>query len=110
MVMAANESESDALGLVVRDISPDLRKRLGLDADVQGVLVTDVEPDSPAEKAGLLHGDIIMEVDREAVSDASEYEAIVSENATPGKTILVRHKRGNNPPNITVVKIPEEQK
>ncbi len=107
--VAAAEPKSDELGLQVRDISPDLRKRLGLDADVEGVLITDVEPDSAAEEANLLHGDIIMEVGREPVANTNEFQAAVREKAQPGKSLLIRYKRGNNEPSITVVKVPEDK-
>jgi len=108
IAMAADEPDSDDLGLIVREISPDLRRRLGLTEDIQGVLVTDVAPDSPAEEANLLHGDIVMEVGREPVSSVAEYREAVEKSAKPGKSVLVRYKRGNNDPNITVLKIDEE--
>jgi len=109
VAMAGAERESDKLGLTVRDISADLRRRLGLDEAVQGVLVTDVEPGSPAEEANLLHGDIILEVARQVVPDTGAFREVVQEKAEPGASLLVRYKRGGNDPTITVVKVPEEQ-
>ena len=65
-------------GIAVDDLSPELRQRLQVPARVAGVVVTDVDPGSPAATDGLQPGDVITEVDRQAVRSASEFERLCS--------------------------------
>jgi serine protease Do len=60
--------------------------------DTEGVLITTVEPGSPAEEAGLRRGDVILEVNQEAVSDVGEF-ATALKGSEKGALLLVR--RGN---------------
>ncbi len=55
------------LGVQTTELTPDLRRHFGVSAEA-GVLVGHVEPDSPADKAGLEVGDILVEVDGEPVA------------------------------------------
>ncbi|HEY7154751.1 MAG TPA: PDZ domain-containing protein [Gemmataceae bacterium] len=55
----------------VEDLGNRARKRLKL-KDTEGVIVVEVMPDSPAEDAGLRHGDIITHVNGKAVEDEEE--------------------------------------
>ncbi|MEO1958361.1 MAG: DegQ family serine endoprotease [Nautiliaceae bacterium] len=57
------------LGVYITNIDPDKAKLYGID---HGVLITKVEPNSAASKAGLKPGDIIVAVDGEKVQNASE--------------------------------------
>ena len=51
-------------GITLGALTPDVARRLRLPADTEGVLITDVEQGSPAFRAGLLRGDIILQVNR----------------------------------------------
>jgi serine protease Do len=59
-------------GLSVQEITPELRKHLEIQTE-QGVVVTGVSPDGPAADAGLRRGDVIVEVNRQEVSDMDAY-------------------------------------
>jgi S1-C subfamily serine protease len=55
-------------------------------AQVSGAVVEDVQADSPAEKAGLKQGDVIVEFDGEHVRSARQFTRLVQETA-PGRTV-----------------------
>jgi serine protease Do len=58
------------LGVGAQDVTPTLAESLGL-KDRRGALVADVQPGSPAAKAGLRNGDVITQVNGEPVEDAN---------------------------------------
>ncbi len=59
------------LGILIQDLTPAIADALELDVE-QGAVVTQVEPDSPAERAGLEPGDVIIEIDGAAVEGSSD--------------------------------------
>ncbi len=59
------------LGLTIQDLTPELCEQFGYKMG-QGVLVSEVEPDSPAERVGIKAGYLIEEVNRVPVSKVSE--------------------------------------
>jgi serine protease Do len=63
-------------GLRLQDLTPQIARQLGVDAD-RGAVVADVEPGSPAQRASLRRGDVILEVDREPVASAEEAKRAV---------------------------------
>ena len=65
---ASVEKPDSEWGFEVEALTSDLVARLDLDEDISGVLVSDVTPDSGAARAGLRHGDIILEVNRVEVA------------------------------------------
>ncbi|MGK0673274.1 MAG: Do family serine endopeptidase [Halothiobacillaceae bacterium] len=64
------------LGVQVQDMDRDLAAAFGLDRPV-GALVVRVLPDTPAEFAGLMPGDVVLEVNGEPLSDASSLPMLV---------------------------------
>jgi serine protease Do len=64
-------------GLTVDTLTPQLARRLGISERISGVVITDVGPGSPAERAGLARGDVIEELDRKPVSSLREFEQVV---------------------------------
>jgi len=80
-------------GLSVQGLTPDLRQQLQLPEGTQGVVITDVDPDSAASAAGLQQGDIIVQVDRKPVNAVSEFNAAVRAGASRESTLLLV-KRG----------------
>lgn len=75
-------------GVAVTDLDGAARRQLELPKSVNGALVTAVEPDSPAAKAGLREGDVILEIDREEVTSAAD--AVKLADRSEGDQILLR--------------------
>ncbi|HVK88349.1 MAG TPA: PDZ domain-containing protein [Kofleriaceae bacterium] len=71
-------SSKGRLGVGVIQISPELRSHLGAPAD-RGVLVDMVKADSPAAKAGVRVGDVMVEVDGEAATSAMDMLSAMSD-------------------------------
>lgn len=64
-------SAATAFGMRVQDLSASQRERLGV-TERYGVLVLQVDPDGPAAEAGLRHGDVLIELDREPIEDVAD--------------------------------------
>ncbi|HKI48027.1 MAG TPA: DegQ family serine endoprotease [Desulfobacteria bacterium] len=75
------------LGVMIQKITPDLAESFNLDR-TEGALVGDVIPNSPAEKAGIKRGDVIVTFDNEEVKTMEALPKIVG-STTPGKAVKV---------------------
>ena len=81
-----------SIGVSVRDVRP---AEAGGEKPSEGVLIDEVRPGSPAEKAGIRGGDIVVEFDGERVRSARQFARIVQETPA-GRTVkatLVRDGR-----------------
>ncbi len=77
------------LGLSLQELNPDLAEKFGYQGQ-SGVLVTDVEPGSAAERAGLKRGDLIQEVNRKEVKTPAEIRKAIEKNQRSSLLLLVR--------------------
>jgi serine protease Do len=88
------------LGVAIQPVTPELAKSFGVEGE-NGALVADVTKDSPADKAGLKSGDIIMEFDGKQIHEMNSLPRYVA--ATPvGKTVKLKLLRNGKPENVTV--------
>ena len=93
---AAGEHGKARWGLNLADLTPDVRNELQAQKSVQGAIVEDVQPGSPADNAGLQRGDVIMEVNRHAVKSAAEVgEALSSVPSGQDALVLVWSNGGS---------------
>jgi len=76
------------LGVMIQEITPELAKSFGLKEDQEGVLVGDVLAGSPAEKAGLKRGDVIISLDGKNVNKVSKLPGMVA-TSQPGKVLKI---------------------
>ncbi len=68
--------ENNPLGLMVKNITPELARHFHL-RDTKGVLVDGVEQGSAAADAGIQPGDIVMEIDNQAINTVKEFQTAV---------------------------------
>jgi serine protease Do len=72
------------LGIMIQDITPELAKSFGIKNE-KGVLISDVVKNSPAEKAGLMRGDVIVRFNGKEIETAHKLSQLAA--ATPPDTL-----------------------
>lgn len=70
-------------------------RQSGRSKSSSGVVVTDIEPESQAERAGLQKGDVIREINRKPVKDVKDFERLASQLSSRS-SVLILVNRGNN--------------
>jgi serine protease Do len=93
-LLATGRVARGRLGVLIQGMDEDLAKALGIDQP-RGALVGRVEPGSPADKAGIKNGDIIVEVDGHEVPKSEDLPRIVAAHrpGTQVKLVVVRDRQ-----------------
>ena len=95
-----------ALGLSMAPLTPELARTNRLPATARGVIVTAVDAASDAAEQGLQRGDLIMSVNRQAVTTPAQVMAAVAAARRAGRTsVLLLVKRGPGPEAFVAVQI-----
>ncbi len=84
------------LGLDLQPLTPELRHRLAPPHSVNGVVVTDVRPASPAATLGLEPGDIIVSVNRKSVRSPAEASRRIETAVAQGQVLLLVNRHGGS--------------
>ena len=79
-------------GIGVETLDLDTARRLGLRAGTQGAVVVNVEPGSVGDQAGLQEGDVILEVNRQSIRTAAEYDAAMRKAGSSAAVLFVNSK------------------
>ncbi len=87
------------LGIEIQTISPALAESFGL-AETRGVIIAGVMPKGPADTAGLKTGDIILQINGQAITDGTDALNHIAQTA-PGNEILLGGVRQGQPLTIT---------
>ena len=91
-------STIEQLGLTLQKVSEQLREKYGLGDNVKGVVITKVTPNSPAAEKQLQAGDIILEVDQQAVTSPQEVTDLVGKlQAQKKRSVLLFVERQGDP-------------
>ncbi|MCL5063107.1 MAG: DegQ family serine endoprotease [Nitrospiraceae bacterium] len=99
-IVSPAQFENSLRGVSVQEVTDEILQKLGITKKIKGVLVNNIEEDSPA--LGILaKGDIIMEVGRKPVADVKEYNDVVSK-IEKGQNIILAIMRGGVPQVLTV--------
>jgi serine protease Do len=88
------------MGVNIQDVTPTLAEKFGV-KEHDGAIVSEVTPNSPAAKAGLKDGDVIVEFDGKPVRDSRHLKLQVAETA-PGKDVPVKVDRDGSEKELTV--------
>ncbi len=93
VVASAEQPSQDVntpkLGVMLAKLTPETRSSLNLPEDAKGVVVTDVQPGSPAAEKGLQPGDLIVQADHKQVSDPSMVASAVRDAAKRGDEAIL---------------------
>ncbi len=86
---AKTDGVSSDFGMTIQEITPDMAHQLGIKKS-SGVLIADIEPGSPADKAGLQRQDIILEINKQKITSIGDYhKAMESLTSTDGAILYV---------------------
>ena len=89
-----NGSEAQ-LGMILQPLNDRIRRQLGVDADVRGVVIVGVDPNSSAAEKGLQRRDIIVSVNRVRVTTVEEVAAAIDTARRAGRSsVLMLVSRG----------------
>jgi serine protease Do len=83
-----DELEIPALGLEVETVSTLLREQFQLEESAEGVLITQVDPEGNGAEKGLTPGDLIVEVDQEAVSSPIDVAERIEKAQEGGRRVV----------------------
>lgn len=81
------------LGVVIQNLTPELKESFGLEEN-KGVLISDVIEGSPAEKAGLKRGDVVIQFNGKEVKEISEFRNMVALTPPGTKAKIVVKRNG----------------
>jgi serine protease Do len=96
------------IGVTIQELTPELSQKFGL-KKANGALVSDVAKDSPAAKAGIMRGDIILEFNGKGVKDVSTLRNMVAQSKA-GSEISVKILRSGKEYTVkmVIVELPRE--
>jgi serine protease Do len=90
-------------GIAVENLTPSIRDQLGLPANAMGVVIAQVDPNSPAAQFGIQEGDVIESINRQPVRNVSDFNRLAAQ--AKGQILLRINRQGNG---VFVVISPDE--
>ncbi len=89
VVIETDDDGGGWLGIGIQELDSKIRGKLDIDSDVEGILITEIYDDSPAEEAGLEKHDILVSVNGEKGKDLSDFVKLIRANA-PGADVEIQ--------------------
>ncbi len=82
---------SEKLGIEGQDLTPEVARKIGAQT-TKGVVIAKVKPGSPADKAGLRRGDVIIEANQKAVENVGDLTAALKQKKNQGTLFLIERR------------------
>jgi serine protease Do len=96
------------LGIGIQDVTPELASSLDL-GETTGALVANISPESPAERAGVERGDVIVEFEGKPITESHQLPALVAESRIGSKAHLIVLRNGAKKTlDVTIANLPAE--
>ena len=97
-IQAQSTTVPARLGMALGELDDQNRRELGLNSDVEGVLVTDIQPGGPAASRGVRRGDVIVMVNMQRVSVPEEVTKVVAKAVSQhsDNVVLLVHRQGQD--------------
>lgn len=76
-IIDSGEVKRGQIGVGIQELTVDMAIALDLDNGQQGVLINNVSEDTPAEKAGLQSGDVVIEIDKEKITSVGQLRSAI---------------------------------
>jgi serine protease Do len=95
------QPQESKFGVTVRGITPDMADRLQLPNN-KGVLVQEVKPDGFGDSVGLSRGDVILEINKQAVNSEDDFRRIEGQSKSGQDVVFLVRPRGTGPQGGTV--------
>jgi serine protease Do len=86
------EKEGPLAGVAVKNLDQGIAQQLGLEDNVNGVVVMDIAPGSHAARAGLVQGDVISEINRKPVRSEEDFVKVVSHLKDNSSALIFIHR------------------
>ncbi len=93
-ISGSSQNPLSSFGLVVQELTPDLAEQLGYQGR-QGLVISEVDPNSPAAEVGLQSGFLIEEVQKVKVNSIEELQQVMKQSDTSNR-VLLRVRVGQN--------------
>ncbi len=91
-VYSSSATASHSVGITIDNLTPENIRNFELEPKDKGVVVVDVQPNSPADQVGISRGSVIMAVNHREIANVQDFdEALESE---PDKHVLMLVKQG----------------
>lgn len=104
-VVAEATRNAEWRGMIVGELTSELRRQMGVPENVSGVVVMAVEPDSPAARAGIRQGDIITVIANQRIASVGDFVRVTS-TIRPNRSAPVTVRRENA---TTMLIVPPER-
>jgi len=89
----AGQADNQFKGVAVQNLTPEIKRNLGISQRVSGVVVADVSGDSPAAEV-FQSGDVIMEINKKKINDVNDYKTAVSKIKPGEKALVLIYRNG----------------